>query len=390
MGILNVYVIPADNEMSEMLFKPKHAPFLKAGGKRKLMGLMSAFLLAFMGISADAYGQSYSQAQLTNTLRSIDRNRDFRNLGANMQSANTLAADLQSLEGAFVKAGCQSALNKGQRLNSECRTTARQILVGRRNLAALKEKISSGQALASQRAQIAQRLAGQFGADSTANVQSNTRPRNFFDQLFGGFGGNIVGDEFAGYNNLNTVRSVCVRKSDGYYWPVSFSTLVEYLPNDALLCRPQCPGRDVELYYYSNPGQTPADMINLSGQAYATLPNAFAYRRNFDIANSCRKQIEYGSIAIVAVGGKSRAVININERQVPLPLRDPRRTRKTVVAKAIVVPLPRPRPSIGGQEATGHETKLISSELRIIEVDGKLIRIVGPDTPYAPSVATGT
>lgn len=374
-----------------MLFKPRYMRSLKAGGKRNSPGLWVVLLLvAFaIGFSAKADAQSYSQAQLTNTLRSIDRNRDFRNLGKNMNSANALSANLQKLEGAFVRAGCQSALNNGQRLNSECRTMARQILVGRRNLASLKEQISLGQELAGQRAQIEQQLTSRFGADSMANVQSSTRPRNFLDQLFGGFGNNIVGDQFAGYGNLNTVRSVCVRKSDGYYWPVSFSTLVEYLPGDALLCQPQCPGTAVELYYYSNPGQSPADMVNLNGQPYAALPNAFAYRRNFDLANSCRKQPEYGTVAIVEVGGRSRAVININERQVPLPLRDPRRTTKTVVAKAIVVPLPRPRPDMSGDTATGH-TKVISANLRIIEVDGKLIRIVGPDTPYAPSAAAGS
>jgi len=374
-----------------MLLQPKNVRSLRNKGGRRLARLLLALFVAIMGVVAPAntMGQSYSQAQLTNTLRSIDRNRDFRNLGANTQSANSLSANLQTLERTFVLSGCQRALNKGQRLNSECRTTARRILDGRRNLNALKEQISSGQALAGQRAQIAQQLTDRFGAASQANVQSSTRPRNFFDQLFGNFDGNIIGDEFAGYGNLNTVRSVCVRKSDGYYWPVSFSTLVEYLPDDAVLCRPQCPGREVELYYYSNPGQEPKDMINLAGEAYTSLPNAFAYRRTYNAANSCRKQITYGSIAIVEVGGRSRAVINVDDRKVPLPLRDPRREIKTVVAEAIVVPLPRPRPAIAGEDKTGH-IKVVSAELRVVEIDGKLIRIVGPDTPYVPSVTSGT
>jgi len=374
-----------------MLFKRKHERSLAGGGKVKPSRIAAALFIAAMSFvsPANTMAQSHSRAQLTNTLRSIDRNRDFRNLNANMQSANALSAKLQLLEGEFVKQGCQSALNKGQRLSRQCRTTARQILAGRRDLASLKEKISSGQTLAGQRTQITQQLTSRFGANSEANVQSETRPRNFFDQLFGNFGGNVIGDEFAGYGNLNTVRSVCVRKSDGYYWPVSFSTTAEYLPGDALLCQPQCPGKSVELYYYSNPGQSPADMINLAGQPYTALPNAFAYRRNFDLANSCRRQIDYGSITISEVGGISRPVININDRQVPLPLRDPRRTRKTVVAKAAGIPLPRPRPDMNDQSASGH-TKVISANLRIIEVDGKIIRIVGPDTPYAPSVATGT
>jgi len=364
---------------------------LKNKGGARAPRLLLAALVAAMGfgVPGNSMGQSYSKAQLTRTLRLIDRSRDFRSLSANVQSATSLSANLQALERSFVQSGCQSALNKGQRLNSECRTTARKILDGRRNINALKEQIASGQALSRQRTQITQRLTSQFGPDSSASVQSTQRPRNFFDQLFGSFGSNIIGDQFAGYGGLNTVRSVCVRKSDGYYWPVSFSTLVEYLPGDALLCQPQCPGRSVELYYYSNPGQSPQDMINLAGQPYTALPNAFAYRRTYNAANSCRKQIKYGSIAIADVGGRSRTVININDRSVPLPLRDPRRNIKTVVAKAIVVPLPRQRPSITGEDITGH-TKVISAKLRVVEIDGKLIRIVGPDTPYAPSITSGT
>jgi len=185
------------------------------------------------------------------------------------------------------------------------------------------------------------------------------------------------------------VRSVCVRSSDGYYWPISFSTVAEYLPNDASQCQVHCPGVDVDLYYYSNPGQEPKDMVNLAGRPYSSLPNAFAYRREFNTANSCRKRINYGSMEIVEVDGKSRTVINVDNRSVPLPLRDPRRETPTVVvAEAVIVPLPRPRPQAGNQ-ASGH-TKLVSAELRVVEVNGKLIRIVGPDTPYAPATTSGS
>ncbi|HHG90519.1 MAG TPA: DUF2865 domain-containing protein [Devosia sp.] len=354
-----------------------------------VMGLLSA------GMSVEASAQTYSVSQLTNTIRSIERNRDFRNLQTNMRNANALSAELQNSEGLFRTGGCQRALNNGERLNRQCRTLARNIIRGRRDLANLEEKISVGQNLARQREQFVQQLARQRGSSSQANVQNNPRPRNFFEQLFDSLSGNnvgpgdIVGDEFGGFQNYNTVRSVCVRKNDGYYWPVSFSTVSEYLPNDAIQCRSQCPGVDVDLYYYSNPGQEPKDMVNLAGQSYASLPNAFAYRQSFDRANSCRAQVSFGTVDIITSEAGSRTFITIDDLSIPLPLRDPRRTVEPVVvavAEMVQIPLPRPRPRLTGSGAPD-EPVVLSAELRVVEVNGRIVRIVGPDTPYAPTEA---
>ena len=111
------------------------------------------------------------------------------------------------------------------------------------------------------------------------------RRGNLFDQLFGAFEDNFNddgvstrGDEFSGYAGYETIRTVCVRKSDGYYWPISFSTLRDYAQNDLLECQAQCPNTDVDLYYYDNPGQEPQQMVNLEGAAYTSAPTAFAYR----------------------------------------------------------------------------------------------------------------
>ncbi len=263
--------------------------------------LVPVVALALLGgaLSLDALGQTYSISQLTDTIRAIDRNRDFRNLAVNSQNANRIGAELQTLENTFRASGCQVALDRGERLNRDCRNLARNISRGRRELASVQEKVTSGQALARQREQFARQLAAQGGPNSQAGVTTQQRAPNFFEQLFGGLGntdlgsGQIIEGEFG---NFGTVRTVCVRKNDGYYWPVSFSTLPEYLENDATQCRRQCPGKEVDLYYYSNPGGEPKEMVNLAGQRYAALPAAFAYRQQFSEENSCKAKRENGTI----------------------------------------------------------------------------------------------
>jgi hypothetical protein len=205
------------------------------------------------------------------------------------------------------------------------------------------------------------------------------------------------GDEFEGYAGYETVRTVCVRKVDGYYWPISYSTLVEYAPNDLAQCQEQCPGMDVDLYYYDNPGQEPDQMVNLYGEPYKSLPTAFAYRTAYDTANSCKTKTAYGGITLAAqADGTNRAVVTYGETTFPLPLRDPRRaTAVTVVTVAaatyVNVPLPRPRPAAPGEEPKPVVVQQAANEpTRIVMFGDKRVRIVGPDTPYAPTAATGT
>ena len=58
---------------------------------------------------------------------------------------------------------------------------------------------------------------------------------------------------FGGDASGATYRTVCVRLCDGYYFPVSFSTLPEPFEQDAEACQSKC-AAPAELYYYQNPG----------------------------------------------------------------------------------------------------------------------------------------
>lgn len=346
------------------------------------------FLGATIVLSSVAAAEAQSCRDVQNTIRSIERNRDFRNYNRNAQSLATLENDLSRLSRAFVSGGCQDALNSGQNLSRECRNAASQLRRGQNNLQALQRLVASGQQLAAQRDQLIQQLnSGQ--CNSSATVQ--TQDRNIFQQIFDALSGNGLGsqviEEEPSYIG-RTVRSVCVRVSDGYYWPMSFSTVPEYLSDDLSRCQAMCPNEAVDLYYYHNPGEEPRDMINLSGSPYTALPAAFSYRENYDVSLKCSlTDTQAGRIEISQVDGASRPILIQGEFSIPLPLRDPRHlTDAPVIIEASYeppIPLPRPRPNLEAGETQVRAVVVRDAELRVIEVGGKNVRLVGPETPYA-------
>ena len=62
-----------------------------------------------------------------------------------------------------------------------------------------------------------------------------------------------------------TYRTLCVRLCDGYYFPVSFSTLPNHFQRDADLCQSQC-AAPAELYYHQNPGGAVEQMVSVGNQ----------------------------------------------------------------------------------------------------------------------------
>jgi hypothetical protein len=364
------------------------------------LALLCCVALVFAFDVSDAYAQSRNCQSLANSLASMERSRDFRNLGDSRTRTRELEREVQRAESKYVRDGCNAAAKRGERLTSACRTQARVVVRAREALEAASNQAQTGAAISQQREAILQEMA-RFNCSSRSSARVNERERgNLFDQLFDMFEGdgvNTRGDQFEGYAGYSTVRTVCVRKVDGYFWPISYSTIVEYAPNDLTQCVEQCPGMDVDLYYYSNPGQEPEQMVNLQGQRYTDLPTAFAYRTAYDTANSCKRQVSYGGISLVALeDGTNRAMISYGEATFPLPMRDPRRQNQVTVVQAatvayVDVPLPRRRPAAPGEEPRPVAVQQAANEpARIVMYGDKRVRIVGPDTPYAPTAATGT
>jgi hypothetical protein len=89
-----------------------------------------------------------------------------------------------------------------------------------------------------------------------------------------------------------TYRTLCVRLCDGYYFPVSFSTLPNHFQRDADSCQSQC-AAPAELYYHQNPGGSVEQMVSANNQTpYTGLKSAWRYRKEYVQGCSC-KAAEY-------------------------------------------------------------------------------------------------
>jgi hypothetical protein len=118
--------------------------------------------------------------------------------------------------------------------------------------------------------------------------------RNPFAMLFGNDDSDGRRGPANNFGNLPfaTYRTLCVRLCDGYYFPVSFSTLPNHFERDAQVCQSHCAAK-AELYYHQNPGGAVEQMVSFGTQLpYTSLKTAFRYRKEFVNGCSC-KQAEY-------------------------------------------------------------------------------------------------
>ncbi|MEC9367853.1 MAG: DUF2865 domain-containing protein [Pseudomonadota bacterium] len=77
-----------------------------------------------------------------------------------------------------------------------------------------------------------------------------------------------------------TFRTLCVRTCDGYYFPVSYSTVRSRFAQDEQICQASCQS-DAKLFVHPNPGGDVEHAVTPKGERYADLPNAFRYREQY-------------------------------------------------------------------------------------------------------------
>ncbi|MDB5588364.1 MAG: hypothetical protein JWP26_3334 [Devosia sp.] len=379
-------------------------------GWRALAALLVAMIC--VGLDAnDAYAQSSSCSRLQATLRQFDRNSDFQNMQSNSGNARGLQQQVQDAESSYIRNGCNADAKAGRVLSRQCQQMGRDVLRLREQAANVNQSVNTANAVAQQREGILQELA-RFGcgADQGSSATMTTDRQGVFDRIFGSTTEGDFSDgqmmEDGGYwgSGGSTVRTVCVRITDGYFWPISYSTLQEYLPNDSAMCHSQCPNTPVDLYYYDNPGQDTEQMRNMAGAPYTALPSAFAYREAIDTTSTCTTKPAGGSITSVdAPDGETRSIVAVGDADFPLPMRDPRRPMpvKTATPAEVPVPaatvamldipLPRPRPPGPGEApAVKAVVQNADSEMRLVQFGDKVVRVVGPDTPYAQPAGAGS
>lgn len=137
-------------------------------------------------------------------------------------------------------------------------------------------------------------------------------------------------DDNAKAQSYSSVRTMCVRTCDGYYFPVSFSAERGSFEAASAACQRLCPGTEIKLFYHSAAGESADDLVSVANdRPYSSLENAFAYRRSFNRNCSCNHQLankpSQGHLQIVAGNGNRKAVQDAKpiSLRLSLPLKRP-------------------------------------------------------------------
>ena len=227
------------------------------------------------------------ESQLTSIDRGVvdpakaDQIRRYEDAAAKQQT------DLDRLGQQSQRLGCQGggffAIFSGQ--SPQCGPLNNQIQQARANLdrtlTDLQRLQGNSGEREGQRRGILMAL-GQNDCGPQYRQYANSGPGGFLENLFGGVPA-APGAPLAG-----TYRTLCVRTCDGYYFPISYSTVPSRFQDDERLCQRQCPAAEAVLYSHRNPGEDVARAVSASGRIYTDLPTAFSYRKTFNPACTCR------------------------------------------------------------------------------------------------------
>ncbi len=128
---------------------------------------------------------------------------------------------------------------------------------------------------------------------------------NFLDSLFGNNNPNAPGADVGPQSG--TFRTVCVRTCDGAYFPISFATVPARFPDDEKACKALCPAAEATLFSYRNPGEDINQAVSINGQPYASSPNAFRFRQEFNPSCACKAAGQTWSDALKSIDDKAAA-----------------------------------------------------------------------------------
>ncbi len=240
--------------------------------------------------------------------------RDWMDGSRSRELLPQIEADIRSKNRAYRKGqarleriGCYETFffTRQLRRTRRCVRLARQVESARSGLAALqaqRQQIVNVDGHRGRQDEIIRALARHGCGDRYRREASRRRPQNPFSFFWQD---NDTDDGYRGAGPggalpFATYRTMCVRMCDGYYFPVSFSTLPSQFDKDEQNCQSRC-AAPAELYYYQNPGQAVEQMISYRSQeTYTKLPIAWRYRKELVRGCSC-KQADY--IASVGEGG---------------------------------------------------------------------------------------
>lgn len=284
---------------------------------RRFCGQAGAFLLTatvvglvWLAPAGTVHAQTARCLQLVNELAAIDSGGGFGSVSPRYRqyerAVRQQEAQIAKTERAARQNGCSGfgVFTRNPALCQRIRSSLNQMYANLQQLQRTKDRLAPrGNNRAARNAIIAelQRNRCQL-RDAAPNrpqfaSQQQPRRRTLLEQIFGvrtfredGRGiGTAIDPDSGLASRYGTFRTLCVRSCDGYYFPISFSTVPDRFGDDEATCQSMCPGSQVELFYHQMPSQDSEDMISYrDGTPYRETETAFNYREKFDPQCGCR------------------------------------------------------------------------------------------------------
>jgi len=314
-------------------------------------------------------------------------------------AANRQQAELERVTSQAKRMGCDSSgffsLFNGQ--SAQCGPVNNQIQQMRANLEQITTSLerlrsaSLGGDRENQRRSVILALAQNNCGPQYANaIQQQQGPGDFLSNLFGNNnGGGGLGAPPADIGPASgTYRTVCVRSCDGAYFPISFATVPARFPDDERTCKALCPAAEASLYAYRNPGEDMNQAVSTSGQPYASSPNAFRFRQEFNPSCSCKAAGQTWADALKAIDDKATAEqqgdIIVTEESAKKMSRPVTKSapapsgKKGGTAASAPPPDQAPPPAPSGTASSGAASPGSAATTSGTSTDNKPIRSVGP------------
>jgi hypothetical protein len=256
------------------------------------------------GPGAPAQGQSYQTQvcqRLEMQLAAIDRGAGGDPARAEQvrryeEAASRQQGELDRMTAQGKRGGCEGSgfflFNALQTQSDQCVDLNRQIARMRANLDRINVDLQRLQGSSSDRGEQKRSVMAALAQNNCGAQYRNAAraPGGFFEQLMGRGESSEPSSDLANpLTQGGTVRTVCVRTCDGFYFPISYATNASRFREDEKTCQRLCPAAEVMLFSYPTEGGDVANATAPSGQTYSSLPNAFKYRQAFDGACSCKR-----------------------------------------------------------------------------------------------------
>jgi hypothetical protein len=249
---------------------------------------------AFIASASSVLGQSAYCERLRADIAALDRAPSAARGGGAADAVRQQRAELDRTIAYARSIGCQRQrfLIFGEPPPAQCGALEAQINRMESTLAGLE----------SQRDRYGIGPVGQQRAALTAAYDANCRglppaPVNarepgMYERLFGpeeedpvtSMDPPVISERFG----AGAYKTLCVRKCDGFYFPISTTATQSRFDLDSSLCQASCPNADVELFLQPINGDAEA-AVALDGTPYGSLPNAFRYRKALDAGCTCRR-----------------------------------------------------------------------------------------------------